>query len=41
MNIFHQRTNTEKYSAEVLLKLAIHVCLTSNQELVHATKNIK
>ena len=26
------------YSTETLLKLAIHVCPTSNQKLVHITK---
>ena len=26
--------NTEKYSTETLLKLAIHVCPTENQKLV-------
>ena len=36
--MFRQCINSEQYSTETLLKLAIHVWPTSNQKLVHIKK---
>ena len=38
INLFRQCINSEQYSTETLLKLAIHVWPTSNQKLVHIKK---